>query len=140
MGGPKSNNASITNAPVQRAPVQQCSECDGKENEICNNFIPKNLNTSKCSRCSHKKESHINEICDNFIPDNLNNLKCGSCGHTKESHNKHKIHMSIPRSNVPSNPTSAATKVIGGRLPYKSRTKKHIQRRHKKRTRRHKKN
>ncbi len=119
----------------------RCNECDGKENEICTNFISEILNTSKCSRCGHKKESHINKICNNFIPDNLDNSKCSRCGHTKESHIKHKINTSKPNSNVSPKVAKAATKVIGGRLPYKSRTKKRTQRRHKKHTqRRHKKN
>ena len=146
MGGPK-NNAPAQHAQAQNAQVQHCSECDGKENEICTNFISDILNPSKCRRCGHKKASHINKICNNFIADNLDNSKCSTCGHTEESHIKHNINtlgssLKVPRKlATPATPATSAGTLIGGRLPYKSRTKKRTQRRHKKQTRRrHKKN
>ena len=109
MGGPKN----VVNEPVQE--YTQCSECDGKENEICTKFIPDNLNNLICGICGHKKISHIiYKKTNNSTPNPI-------------------ISTAIAKA--------AAAKVIGGRLPYKSRTKRRTQRRHKKHTqRRHKKN
>ena len=37
--------------------IEYCKECDGKNDEICTQFIPVNHNNI-CHRCGHKKDSH----------------------------------------------------------------------------------
>lgn len=195
--------------------IEYCKECDGKNDEICTQFIPVNHNNI-CHRCGHKKDSHTTfeseyMICTQFMPSNDNPNICMRCTHPiwlHHSSNYNKRHNVKPSSNslhfyvmIPPNDkpekipidaryskihkdilqtlkedniistthndititvnkdiipnillfkkiyTTIGEEILrtllknGGRLPYKSRTKRRTQRRHKKQTkRRHKKN
>ena len=162
MGGPKNNATHVSTLPYTHSTCIKCSM--DKASEGCPIFIPSN-NLNECI-CGHKKDDHnfytnnthnqenksylpykisyYCEMCDNlnkqcigFQPQIVNNELC-ICEHPKLSHIQI-IEKRLPPIIQKIFPDSAA--LNGGRLPYKSRTKKRTQRRYKKHTqRRHKKN